>query len=584
MRTVTYNLLQFLTEARRGAFMIPRFQRQFVWNNAQVKLLVDSISRNYPIGSLLLLQETIPSDPFLASRQIDAVIHESEDLNLNESLEDAFQKTAATTVIYYVLDGQQRLTSLVRVFLQASEDYYYYFDLDLLYESDTSERNPAAWVKKRSQNRKLSMRYLKSDLIIDPEKCEVFVQEYFESEYSPLKGDRQGQRKAAAKVNRMFETMRNYQIPLVIIDRGDSTEAICRIFETINSTGTRLTTFDLAVARFFPDPDLHKLWQQSKQDYSILDRFPVEGERVLQLITGLVGGLDNKYVELTRGALLKLKKQEIKDLWDFAAKSLATAYHWAEDHGATPGMISNDALLVPVSYFLSKITPEWKKQNPNYLLILEKWFFANSLQQGSRQASNYRLSLAMQAMQNWIATGEIPSMPDVRLKKSELLILFKSDTRYRAIHSLLRWRNPRDLWTNEIISSDDIEDHHIFPAVISKRDNDKSLKRNIDSIVNRLLVSRVTNRTLGDRYPSDYLVGLVNDAVSNGTIESKTELFQKSCLPITATDLSVTAKENFQVFISQRADLILAAIKTVVGDLLNSSENTGDSDDADEED
>jgi hypothetical protein len=187
-------------------------------------------------------------------------------------------------------------------------------------------------------------------------------------------------------------------------------------------------------------------------------------------------------------------------------------------------------------------------------------------------------------MQNWIATGEIPSMPDVRLKKSELLILFKSDTRYRAIHSLLRWRNPRDLWTNEIISSDDIEDHHIFPAVISKRDNDKGLKRNIDSIVNRLLVSRATNRALGDRYPSDYLVGLVNDAVSNGTIESKTELFQKSCLPITATDLSVTAKENFQAFISQRADLILAAIKTVVGDLLNSSENTGDSDDADEED
>lgn len=581
MRTVTYNLLQFLTEARRGAFMIPRFQRQFVWNNAQVKLLVDSISRNYPIGSLLLLQETIPSDPFLASRKIDAVINDS---NIEENLEDTFQKVAATTVIYYVLDGQQRLTSLVRVFLQAAEDCYYYFDLDLLYESDASERNPAAWVKKRNHSRRLSMRYLKSDLIVDPEKCEVFVQEYFESEYSPLKGDRQGQRKAAAKVNRMFETMRNYQIPLVIIDRGDSTEAICRIFETINSTGTRLTTFDLAVARFFPDPDLHKLWQQSKLDYPILDRFPVEGERILQLIIGLVGGVDNKYLELTRGALLKLKKQEIRDLWGFAAKSLAAAYQWAEDHGATPGMLSNDALLVPVGYFLSKISIDWKRQNPNHLLILEKWFFAHSLQQGSRQASNYRLSLAMQAMQSWIATGEIPVMPDVRLKKSELLILFKSDTRYRAIHSLLRWRNPRDLWTNEIISSDDIEDHHIFPAVISKRDNNKNLKRNIDSIVNRLLVSRGTNRSLGDRYPSDYLVSLVTDAVGNGTIENKMELFKKSCLPIYVNDLSIVSKENFQIFIGQRADLILSAVKMVVGDLLDSSENTVDSDDADEED
>lgn len=256
MRTVTYNLLQFLTEAQRNAFVIPRFQRQFVWNNAQVKLLIDSISRNYPIGSLLLLQETIPTEPFLASRRIDAVIQE----NGEEILDDNVIKSLGfTPPFYYVLDGQQRLTSLVRVFLQASKDDLYYFDLDQLYESDASDRNPASWVKKRNANKKLTMRYLRSDMITEAEKCEVFVQEYFESEYPELSGDRHGQRKAAAKVNRIFETMRNYQIPLVIIDRGDSTEAICRIFETINSTGTRLTTFDLAVARFFPDPDLHEL-------------------------------------------------------------------------------------------------------------------------------------------------------------------------------------------------------------------------------------------------------------------------------------------------------------------------------------
>lgn len=561
--------------------MIPRFQRQFVWNTAQVKLLVDSISRNYPIGSLLLLQETMPSDPFLASRQIDAVIHEDDN---SEDQEDIFLKTAATTVIYYVLDGQQRLTSLVRVFLQASRDDYYYFDLDLLYESDSSERNSASWVKKRSQNRRLSMRYLRSDMIIDAEKCEVFVQEYFESEYSPLNGDRRGQRQAAAKVNRMFETMRNYQIPLVIIDRGDSTEAICRIFETINSTGTRLTTFDLAVARFFPDPDLHKLLQQSKTNHPILERFSIEGERILQLIVGFVGSLENKYLELTRGELLKLKKQEIKDLWDLATKSLATAYQWIEDHGATPGMISNDALLVPIGFFLSKITSDWKRQNPNYLLILEKWFFANSLQQGARQASNYRLSLAMLAMQNWITNGEPPEIPDVRLRKSDLLTLFKSDTRYRAIHSLLRWRNSRDLWTNETIDVNDVEDHHIFPAVISRRDSDKNLKRNLDSIVNRLLISKSTNRMLGDRYPSDYLLGLINDAAQHGTLINKLEAFQQSCLPIEEKEYSILEKENFQLFINARAELILSAIRTVIGDSLNSAEASSDNEEIDEDD
>lgn len=78
MRTVTYNLQQLLSEAKRSTFVIPRFQRKFVWNQSQMKLLVDSVARNYPIGSLLLLQETDATNPFLASRTIDATLDDDE--------------------------------------------------------------------------------------------------------------------------------------------------------------------------------------------------------------------------------------------------------------------------------------------------------------------------------------------------------------------------------------------------------------------------------------------------------------------------------------------------------------------------
>lgn len=347
MRTVTYNLIQFLTEARRGAFVIPRFQRPFVWNHAQVKLLIDSISRNYPIGSLLLLQETIPTEPFLSSRPIDAVIGESDG---DDSERDDSPQPAFPPAVYYVLDGQQRLTSLVRVFLQASKESVYYFDLDKLLETDAGDRNASAWVVRRNAGRKLPVRYMRSDAIADDERCVVLAQEYFESSHEPLKGDRPAQRKAVAKVNRVFETMRNYQIPLVIVDRGDSTEAICRIFETINSTGTRLTTFDLAVARFFPRPDLHDLWQQSKAKHSVLERFSAEGERVLQIVAILSGYEQRSYVEPTRGTLLNLTGQDILNRWDDCAEALAQTLDWVEAHGAVPGLLSNDALLVPLAY------------------------------------------------------------------------------------------------------------------------------------------------------------------------------------------------------------------------------------------
>lgn len=569
MRTVTYNLLQFLTEAKRGAFVIPRFQRPFVWNHAQVKLLIDSIARNYPIGSLLLLQETIPSDPFLSSRPIDAVIGESES---EEVTGEDLTQPAFPPAVYYVLDGQQRLTSLVRVFLQASHESVYYFDLDKLLETDSSDRNASNWVVRRNVGRKLPTRYIRSDAIADDERCSILAQEYFESSYEPLKGDRPSQRKAVAKVNRVFETMRNYQIPLVIVDRGDSTEAICRIFETINSTGTRLTTFDLAVARFFPKPDLHSLWQQSKVKHSVLERFAAEGERVLQIVAIMSGYEQRSYVEPTRGTLLNLTGKDILDRWDDCAESLAQALDWVEAHGAVPGIQSNDALLVPLAYFLGNVTAQWKAQNPSFNTILERWYFSHSLQQGARQASNYKIGQTVSSLHRWLVDAQLPDIPRVRLDQGEVLKLAKTDARYQAILALLRWKGGNDLWTEERLKPDDVEDHHIFPAALSKRYGIS--RRVLDSVANRLLVSRATNRNLSDRLPRDYIGKLLREAERSGTLSAKVDQMQAACLPLNADiedSLSKLDPTGIADFLEQRASLILKRVSMVLGDSFEAS-------------
>ncbi len=65
----------------------------------QVKLLVDSLSRSYPIGSLLLLTKK-PNLP-LASRSIEAVIRDGyppdEVLHVSEP---------QSAEVFYILDGQ----------------------------------------------------------------------------------------------------------------------------------------------------------------------------------------------------------------------------------------------------------------------------------------------------------------------------------------------------------------------------------------------------------------------------------------------------------------------------------------------
>jgi hypothetical protein len=565
VRTVTYNLLQFLTEAKRGAFVIPRFQRPFVWNHAQVKLLIDSISRNYPIGSLLLLQETIPNDPFLSSRPIEAVIGDIEGDSTDETSQPAFPPA-----VYYVLDGQQRLTSLIRVLLQAARDSAYYFDLDKLLETDPGDRNASAWVVRRDAGRRLPTRYIRSEAIADDERCVVLAQEYFESSYEPLKGDRPAQRRAVAKVNRVFETMRNYQIPLVIVDRGDSTEAICRIFETINSTGTRLTTFDLAVARFFPSPDLHSLWQLSRQKHAVLERFSAEGERVLQIVAIVTGYEQRNYVEPTRGTLLNLTGPEILKRWDDCAEAFAAALEWVETHGAVPGLLSNDALLVPLAYFLANVGDAWKALNPSYNTVLERWYFSHSLQQGARQASNYKIGQTVAALHRWLTDGALPEIPRVRIDEAELLRLAKTDARYQAILSLLRWKGGNDLWTEEPLKPDDVEDHHIFPAAIAKRDGIP--RRLLDSVSNRLLVSRGTNRSLSDRLPRDYMGKLLREAEKTGTLRAKIDQMRTACIPIEGDVeqfLGILEPTQLQAFLQLRAALIIDKIGLVLGDSLD---------------
>jgi hypothetical protein len=77
-----------------GDILLPKFQRDFVWDKRQIIDLLDSIANGYPIGSVLLWRsrEQLRSERNIADLQI-----------------------APTQVDYpvnYLLDGQQRLSTI----------------------------------------------------------------------------------------------------------------------------------------------------------------------------------------------------------------------------------------------------------------------------------------------------------------------------------------------------------------------------------------------------------------------------------------------------------------------------------------
>ncbi|MBW4539778.1 MAG: DUF262 domain-containing protein [Myxacorys chilensis ATA2-1-KO14] len=113
-----YSIRQLLDSVSSGGIRIPAFQRGFVWEMDKVAYLMDSIYKRYPFGSLL----------FWRTKSKLAIEKKLGQFELPEPREDY--------PIDYVLDGQQRLTSMFSVFqteLEPSIDSGWlkiYFDLE----------------------------------------------------------------------------------------------------------------------------------------------------------------------------------------------------------------------------------------------------------------------------------------------------------------------------------------------------------------------------------------------------------------------------------------------------------------------
>ena len=208
-----------------GDIKIPAFQRRFVWNQEQVIELLDSIYRNYPIGSLLLWNSD--DTKLTATRNVCGF--------------DIPDRPLAYPV-NYVLDGQQRVSAIYAVFCKdrirshAGDDdpdletFDIYFDL-------------------QSRSFRAS-----SDLIPGSESFPLQSLFDITAFFDALKTIPEKYHPAVKELNSRFN---NYEVPVVTITKRTKDE-VGTIFERINNTGTELSTLDLMVAWTWSDDFLLK--------------------------------------------------------------------------------------------------------------------------------------------------------------------------------------------------------------------------------------------------------------------------------------------------------------------------------------
>ncbi|MEM1097041.1 MAG: hypothetical protein AAGJ10_20785, partial [Bacteroidota bacterium] len=402
---------------------------------------------------------------------------------------------------------------------------------------------------------------------------EIFVSEYLEDseDFPNFKENRSERLQAAAQIKGVFETMRKYQVPVVVLDQDTPLESVCRVFETINSTGTRLTTFDLAVARFYPNPDLRKRWNEALDAFPVLKQFEVEGERVLQVLSLYNSHVEKKSVEPTRSNLLSLDSAFINEHWDTSIEKIAEAYEWASHNGATPKTLPTHGILVSVAAFFMLYPDIFDDLEANIQPVLRRWYFCKILQQGARQAANYKIGRDFVALRQYVEEGVAPEVPTVKLNADEICRISRpADSRYRAIQCIMAMAAKEDLITGRSLARDvQVEDHHIFPRSLHKGGS-LDVKR-LDSIANRILISAKTNNRLSDKIPYEYFADLQERAKNTATLPDINRRLRQCMIPGKVENFDFTDQfrlENFNTFVRRRAEMILSGIREVVGDAL----------------
>jgi len=218
-------LMEFVRHLAAGEFLIPTFQRLFVWKPEDISNLWDSIFQCYPIGSILCWETHTR-------------------LHVHRKLGGFFipeNGASGAKLQTYILDGQQRATSLMVSFYggsgkireQFSFDYTLYFDMtnaSFFFQKDYYkhrwEADPAFLVR------------LKDVPELPADYC---------SRLDALHGYTPEVDKNLEQLKYVFT---DYKIPLISLE-GFDIEGVCTIYERINQTGMRLKNMDILIARGF---------------------------------------------------------------------------------------------------------------------------------------------------------------------------------------------------------------------------------------------------------------------------------------------------------------------------------------------
>lgn len=203
---------ELIAQISRSEIKLPELQREFVWKPTQVANFLDSLYRGYPSGSLLFWETD--EDPGVREMAIGVPPDPSH------------------RAPFYLIDGQQRLTSLHRVFGNHPEaQIVFHVDSEQFRNQTNSVRDDPRWVKVAT--------------VVDTASLFKLTKQLIEAGCTSSEDD------IHDRLHRL-QRLRDRKL-LVEILSGFNPKQMAEIFVRINSGGRHLDRSDLALAMLSAD-------------------------------------------------------------------------------------------------------------------------------------------------------------------------------------------------------------------------------------------------------------------------------------------------------------------------------------------
>jgi hypothetical protein len=475
---------RLVTRIEGGDVKIPKFQRGFVWTRQQILELLDSVYQGYPIGSVLFWL----TERKLASERNIGGFHLPE--------------TPEKYPTNYVLDGQQRLTTIYGVL--RGPDGGGNPDLKVCFDLESREFLHADGPPTHAQ--------IPMNIVLNVPKLRRFQQGLLALRHGDV---------LVEESDRLVETFREYSLPVVTISEADIGQ-VSGIFERINSTGTKLTVFDLMVAATWSeDFDLNDhvdeiLAQLDEKDFADLDKVTIlralatcgfdsaKRDTILQL-------RDLSRDELARH--MEVTKEAIRRAVDFLATQVCVLSNT---------FLPYERQLVVVAYIMSK-KPDLAATEID---VLRRWFWRTSFSERYRRGGeglfDTDLNIALQALSDPNRLEHFGG--PVTSKQVTSTDFRKTGAFSNAFVAMLARHGPRNLTNGAAIdvgralsSYNRKEFHHIFPTAFLRSGGlkESGISSPPNSLANICMLSCDQNKVVGARRPSVYfrqIQGQLGDA------------------------------------------------------------------------